>query len=141
MPKKSQNGVTLSLRELKRMPNLEPEDDLTKSLRVERPQTRGDCLSGPRPCPWVSCRHHLYLDVNTNNGSLLLHYGGMDLEDVPHTCSLDVADDGGKTFEEVAQILHLSRERIRQLEARALRKVSQSEDVRELGYTPLPIVR
>src|SRR4051812_43658731 len=30
----------------------------------ERPLRRADCANGPRPCPLVSCRHHLYLDVN-----------------------------------------------------------------------------
>src|SRR6185436_15449349 len=29
-----------------------------------RPQTRKDCKDAQRPCPWVSCKHHLYLDVN-----------------------------------------------------------------------------
>jgi len=24
-----------------------------------RPRTRRDCEDGPRPCPWLSCRHHL----------------------------------------------------------------------------------
>ena len=25
----------------------------------DRPRTRADCLKGPRPCPWIMCRHHL----------------------------------------------------------------------------------
>lgn len=32
-------------------------------LAIPRPRTRGDCLTMPRPCPWVGCRHHLLLDV------------------------------------------------------------------------------
>lgn len=28
-----------------------------------RPQTRADCRGDARPCPWVSCRHHLLLEV------------------------------------------------------------------------------
>ena len=34
-----------------------PED--TASLR---PKTRAECVGGPRPCPFVSCKCHLYLD-------------------------------------------------------------------------------
>src|SRR4030095_9996023 len=30
---------------------------------VERPQTREECTNMQRPCPFVSCAHHLYLDV------------------------------------------------------------------------------
>ena len=36
------------------------------------------------------------------------------------TCSLDVADRGGITLEEVGAILNLTRERIRQVEVRGL---------------------
>ena len=30
---------------------------------IARPITRADCIDGPRPCPWVSCRHHLLLEI------------------------------------------------------------------------------
>jgi len=29
----------------------------------ERPKTRGDCRDGLRPCPWVSCEHHLLIEL------------------------------------------------------------------------------
>ncbi len=32
-------------------------------LGVPRPTTRAECLEEARPCPWVSCRHHLLLEV------------------------------------------------------------------------------
>jgi len=41
------------------------------------------------------------------------------------TCSLDVADRGGITLEEVGAILNLTRERIRQVEVRGLYKIRQ----------------
>src|SRR5579862_8754179 len=28
---------------------------------VERPRTRADCANVARPCPWVGCKHNLYL--------------------------------------------------------------------------------
>lgn len=30
---------------------------------VQRPRTRAECIDGPRPCPWASCRHHLLLEI------------------------------------------------------------------------------
>jgi hypothetical protein len=37
-------------------------------LAIPRPITRGDCLQEARPCPWVSCRHHLLLEVAASKG-------------------------------------------------------------------------
>jgi hypothetical protein len=34
-------------------------------LAIPRPRTRGDCQLEARPCPWVSCRHHLLLEIAT----------------------------------------------------------------------------
>jgi hypothetical protein len=39
-------------------------------LAIPRPRTRGDCLQEARPCPWVSCRHHLLLEVAASKGGL-----------------------------------------------------------------------
>jgi hypothetical protein len=82
---------------------------------ADRPRTRGDCADGPRPCPWAACRHHLALDVNPETGSMRV------VPDPAETCSLDVADRGGVTLEEIGQLTNLTRERIRQIEHRGLR--------------------
>lgn len=87
-----------------------------------RPRTRDDCVGGARPCPFVSCKHHLYLDVR-ENGSIVLNFPDMAPDDMPETCTLDVADDGGATLEEIGAHMNLTRERVRQLENRALAKV------------------
>lgn len=42
-----------------------------------------------------------------------------------HSCSLDVADEGGHTLAEVAAFIGVTRERIRQLEVSALRKLKE----------------
>lgn len=81
---------------------------------IERPKTRGDCVNGPRPCPWVSCRHHLYLDVKPN-GNLLVRQD-VEIEDMTESCSLDVADRGGATMEEVGAALGISRQAVEQIE-------------------------
>jgi len=42
---------------------------------------------------------------------------------MPETCALDVADRGGATLGEVGSVLGVTRERVRQLEERALRRL------------------
>ena len=92
---------------------------------VERPQSREDCANMPRPCPFVSCAHHLYLDVNPESGAIKLNFPHLEVWEMAETCSLDVADRGGITLEEVGAILNLTRERIRQVEVRGLYKIRQ----------------
>ena len=87
---------------------------------VDRPQTREECKVAERPCPFVSCKHHLYLDVNPETGSIKLNFPDLEVWEMKETCSLDVADRGGITLEEVGDILNLTRERIRQVEVRGL---------------------
>jgi len=95
----------------------------------QRPSTRGDCLAGgsnaARPCPWVSCAQHLALDVHERTGNVKVTLPGgdgePDLDAMRDTCALDVADRGGETLDEVGAATNLTSERIRQLEAGALR--------------------
>lgn len=90
---------------------------------VDRPRARAECLDGPRPCPFVSCSHHLYLDVNPETGAIKLNFPHLEVWEMAETCALDVADKGGITLEEVGAILNLTRERIRQVEVRGLLKI------------------
>lgn len=95
---------------------------------AERPRTRGDCADGARPCPWVGCRHNLLIDVHPETGSIQINAfdpdaGEVDLDALPDTCALDVADRGGMTLEEVGARLGITRERARQVEQAALEKV------------------
>src|SRR5438128_1430976 len=41
---------------------------------VERPRTRAECKNEARPCPWVACKHHLYLDSNPETGSIKINF-------------------------------------------------------------------
>jgi hypothetical protein len=100
----------------------------------DRPRTRGECKEGERPCPYVSCKHHLYLDVNPETGSIKLNFPDLEVWEMAETCSLDVADRGGITLEEVGEILNLTRERIRQVEVRGLLKLKMVGP----GEEPLP---
>lgn len=82
-----------------------------------RPRTRADCVAGPRPCPFAGCRHSLLIEVNPATGSVKLIH---ELDTATDTCSLDVADRGGLSLEEVGQLTNVTRERIRQIEVRGL---------------------
>jgi hypothetical protein len=99
-----------------------------------RPRARGECKGMERPCPYVSCKHHLYLDVNPETGSIKLNFPDLEVWEMADTCSLDVADRGGITLEEVGEILNLTRERIRQVEVRGLLKLKMVGP----GEEPLP---
>jgi hypothetical protein len=102
---------------------------------VDRPGTRNGCSQMSRPCPFVSCSHHLYLDVNPETGAIKLNFPHLEVWEMAETCSLDVADRGGITLEEVGAILNLTRERIRQVEVRGLSKIKEDTDG-ELGIPP-----
>jgi hypothetical protein len=87
---------------------------------AERPRTRSECRDAMRPCPWVACKHHLYLDINPRTGSIKINFPDLEPWELEHTCALDVADAGGLTLDEIGQITNLTRERVRQLEVRGL---------------------
>lgn len=118
---------------------LYPEAD---TIQAERPRTRGDCVNGIRPCPWVGCRHHLYLTVNDDTGAVTLNFPRKEPEEggpstrpsdrrgpldaaipvweMKHSCSLDVAEQGGLNGPEMGELMELTKERIRQIEVAAL---------------------
>jgi hypothetical protein len=101
---------------------------------IPRPTSRAECREEMRPCPWVACKHHLYLDINPETGSIKINFPDLEPWELKHTCALDVAERGGITLEEVGEIMNLTRERIRQVEVRGLLKLkmgSPSQD--ELG--------
>lgn len=134
---------TVGLRRLVRERHLrvlghDEDDDLDVDVEAEaeadadnagRPRVRADCKCGPRPCPWVSCRHHLALDVS-DFGALKLNFPGLAPGELPTSCALDVAERGGLSLEEVGGLLNVTRERARQIEVSALRKLWQALIVR-----------
>ena len=94
-----------------------------------RPEVRSDCVGGARPCPYVSCKHHLYLDVSARTGAIKLNFPDLEVWEMTETCALDVADRGGTTLEEVGAIMNLTRERIRQVEVKGLAKLAALRDM------------
>ncbi|NJK89879.1 MAG: DNA-binding protein [Myxococcales bacterium] len=134
------------LRERRRML---AQGTLPEIVEYERPLNRSQCRNSERPCLYVSCRYHLYLDVNPTTGSIKINFPDKDIWDLEETCALDVAERGGVTLEEVGDIMNLTRERIRQVEVAGLEKLRTGQgdletfiDGRELPLTHdrLPIV-
>lgn len=103
-----------------------PETDYWK------PRTRAECAEGPRPCPFVSCKHHLFIDVSPRTGAIKLNFPDLEVWDLGESCALDVADKHGTTLEDVGAIMNLTRERIRQVEVKALAKLEALSDMYSL---------
>lgn len=99
-----------------------------------RPASRGECANVARPCPYVSCKYHLYIDVNPRTGSIKVNFPDKEVWELEHSCALDVAQQGGITLEEVGEILNLTRERIRQVEVRGLMKLKEAGGDELMSY-------
>jgi hypothetical protein len=116
----------MTKRELEIGKLLYPETDYYK------PNTREECVDGPRPCPYVSCKHHLFIDVSPRTGAIKLNFPDLEVWELGESCALDVADRGGTTLEDVGAIMNLTRERIRQVEVKALAKLEALRDMMAL---------
>jgi hypothetical protein len=113
----------MTKRELEIGKLLYPETDYYK------PKQRAECAEGPRPCPYVSCKHHLFIDVSPRTGAIKLNFPDLEVWELGESCALDVADRGGTTLEDVGAIMNLTRERIRQVEVKALAKLEALRDM------------
>jgi len=129
--KRAVRARTISVKRLTRR-----EREATRSCPPEpfgpRPMMRADCANVPRPCPYISCKHHLYLDVSPRTGSIKLNFPDLEVWQLPISCALDIAETGGCTLETVGEIMNLTRERVRQLEVRALSRLQAVCDMLEL---------
>lgn len=96
-----------------------------RGFESARPRTRGECRGGIRPCPFVSCRYHLFLDIDEETGEIRLNYPGKEIFELENTCSLDIAEQGGVPLPEVARILNVGQKAIRNLVVRSLAMVRE----------------
>lgn len=115
-------------------------------LRV-LPESRSECRDGERPCPLVSCRYHLLLDVGSQavnprtqepiQGRAQLHFSrAVDessendiaavLQEMPETCALDVADRGAHTLQRLAEIVNARFQSVDEVGRRALEKIREA---------------
>jgi Sigma-70, region 4 len=113
----------MTKRELEIGKLLYPETDYYK------PKARAECAEGPRPCPYVSCKHHLFIDVSPRTGAIKLNFPDLEVWELGESCALDISDRGGTTLEDVGAIMNLTRERIRQVEVKALAKLEALRDM------------
>ena len=120
----SRKEIARELRRQRAFGLIDPELEATiREIEGSRPRSRAECAGAQRPCMFISCKHHLYLDVNPSTGSIKLNFPDKEVWELDETCALDVADRGGITLEEVGTIMNLTRERIRQVETRGLLKL------------------
>jgi hypothetical protein len=82
--------------------------------------TGGACRRIPGRCPHSVCRFNLTAERRDNRGAKSAE---THLPVVREACTLEAAEHGGMTLEEIAARLALSRERVRQIESGALAKL------------------
>lgn len=95
----------------------------SKNQKIERPKTRADCKNISRPCPFVSCKYNLYLDVRPKTGSIKYNFKGKSVGKMKESCALDLTERRGMTLDEVGEVLNMSGEMTRLLELKALFKL------------------
>ena len=94
-------AVIVGARKKNLLPVIQPEPDLVvvsdedglALSEADRPRLRSQCVDGPRPCPWVSCRYNLFLDIRSD-GILRFNFPDKEPHEVFHSCALDLAEDG-----------------------------------------------
>lgn len=124
------------------------------------PRTVGDCR-GPGVCPLFRCRFNIAIHItesgtlvtggrgSTAEGASIplkrrcrgqVRYDDLDaftselverIDGLESTCALDYADKGGMTLDAVGDVLGVSRERVRQIVAKASAELAQDEDIAE----------
>lgn len=99
------------------------KEELEDLEQDPRPNSRAECAEAERPCPYVSCKYHLFVEVNPETGTMKMVFPEKEIDELEHTCALDVAELDGSTLKRVGEMMNLTRERIRQIEVRGLMKL------------------
>jgi hypothetical protein len=95
---------------------------------IKKPKTRLDCKNIERPCPWVGCKHHLYLDVHPTRHYIILNFPDIEPWELHPSCTLDIVDEfDGLVLETIGRIMNLTRERARQIEKQGLFKLGKNK--------------
>lgn len=89
------------------------------------------CPDDPSGCHLFGCRYHnlrqpAAFAARTTDAAKRRHRERVLLQDyhrLPAMCSLEIASEGPHTMEEVGNILDMTKERVRQIEVRALYKI------------------
>lgn len=99
-------------------------DGISPPIRPAKESSR--CRRGP--CAYVSCKFHLYLDVDPETGLIKINHPGKDPTELKHPCALRLQRKVQRTGQQtstklVAKAMNLTSERIRQTEATAIKKL------------------
>ena len=92
------------------------------------PRRRGDA----GPCIHVGCRYHACSDVDGHGALWVDPRFEADPYSVP-TCVLDLVEPGGWTLDQISEIWDVTRERVRQIEVKAL--IRCGRDLRRRGLS------
>ena len=98
---------------------------------VERPTKRAECAVGTRPCPFVGCKYNNYLDINPESGTIKFNFPDLEPGEITDSCTLDIAGEGGLTLEQVADVMNITRERVRQIEGDALAELRRRPSLKK----------
>lgn len=112
-------------------------DELAAGKRLDLACSDSGKRATVRPCPHTACRYHL----GTPREPGMPGRAGTVARNESSTCSLDVAEDGGHTLKEVGTYIGLTRERVRQIERRALNKlkaIARRHDIDLSDIIPRP---
>lgn len=121
-----------------------------------RPTWRSECKDGPRPCPWIACKHNKFIESIDSAGRIQRRIPGSNPEDIDPTdsCALDQEEQeervarqkGGLTYQTIGNEFGVSRERIRQIEGKVLKKIRDNPKAKRdlepfLEHDPQPAHR
>lgn len=106
------------------------------------PDSRDECREGERPCRYVRCRWHLWLQLGGDRPgtrrpgwtppATTLRAAWLETP-IPPSCALDIAEAVGErgqhiTVEQIAKAIGLRPSRLRYIMAQAIRKLAASRD-------------
>jgi hypothetical protein len=114
-----------------------PPDWEMRSLKWPgAPKTRDECRGLPRPCPYVGCKHHLWLRLQEEQpGNPQAGKQGETTfrPSTMNTCALDIAEQGGASFDYIGEVFGMDPTRGRQIAQLGLEKLREDgHDVDEL---------
>ncbi len=98
-----------------------------------RPRTRGDCLAGPRPCPWIGCKWHLCWERRDIKRVIMSDahpaMAASLIMSMDQTCVLDVSE-APRSDREVGAVLGITHQAVAQACQRGMTKLRAKQILR-----------